>query len=294
MTKMQVIKTIEELKRIVREKKLSGESIGFVPTMGYLHKGHVALMGKARLDNDFVVVSIYINPTQFGKGEDIQSYPCDLDRDLNVCRDSQIDLVFTPSNDEIYKEGFKTYINVREISAPLCGSFREGHFEGVATIVAKLFNIVNPHRAYFGKKDYQQLKVIERMAMDLNFDTEIIGIETVRDDDGLATSSRNIYLDTDEREEARYIYISLCKAERLLKDGLKNSEQIKKAMREVLDTKDLIKIQYIEIVDPQTLKPVENINEEALVAIAAYVGKARLIDNLLISELGESKCSAKC
>jgi pantoate--beta-alanine ligase len=291
---MKIIKTIKELRKIIKDRKASGESVGFVPTMGYLHSGHVALMEKARIDNDFVVVSIYVNPTQFGSGEDIADYPRDIDRDIDICRNNQIDIVFVPSSDEMYQPGYQTSVNINILSNRLCGMFRESHFEGVATVVTKFFNIVDPGKAYFGTKDYQQLKIIERLVKDLDFNIDIIGVETVRDNDGLATSSRNIYLDTDEREEACFIYKSLCKAERLLKDGLKNSDQIKKAMHEVLDKKDLIKIQYIEIVDPDNLETVENIDGSALVAIAAFVGKARLIDNLLISELGDSKCCAQC
>lgn len=293
-TEMKTIKTLTELKKTIDEQKADGRSVGFVPTMGYLHKGHMALVEKASEYNDFVVVSIYVNPTQFSESEDLQSYPRDMDRDLEVCRKYSVDIVYTPSNEEVYPSGYQTLVNVKELSAHLCGAFRESHFEGVATIVTKLFNMVEPDKAYFGLKDYQQFKVIERLTKDLNFDIEIIGVETKRDNDGLATSSRNIYLDTDEREEARYLYKSLCKAERLLKDGMKNSNQIIKTIREVLDTKDLIKIQYIEIVDPKDLKSIGNINGQALVAIAAYVGKTRLIDNLLISEVGESKCCAQC
>lgn len=291
---MEIIRKVSDLRKIIKEKKNGGDSVGFVPTMGYLHKGHMSLVKKALLDNDFVVVSIYVNPTQFAGGEDLESYPRDEENDLELCRKEGVDLVFLPSDDEVYPEGFQTSIDIKDLSIPLCGQFREGHFSGVATIVAKLFNMVDADKAYFGLKDYQQFKVIERLVKDLNFDIEIIGVETVRDADGLATSSRNIYLTEDQRSEARFIYKVLCKAERLLKDGLRNSEQLKKAMMEVLDTKDLIKIQYIEITDPNTLEKVKNIEGDALVAIAAEVGKARLIDNLLISEMGVAKCSAQC
>lgn len=282
---MEVIKSVFNLRKIINKEKKADKIIGFVPTMGYLHKGHVALIKEAKNNCDYVIVSIYVNPTQFGVNEDLESYPKDLDKDLAICEEENVDIVFTPPDEEVYSEGFQTFVDVGETSKILCGAKREGHFRGVATIVAKLFNIVQPDKAYFGLKDYQQLKVIERMTQDLNFNIDIIGVPTVRDKDGIATSSRNSYLSEDERAQAKCIYQSLCEVKNLISKGVKDTKELKQAVNIILDNKDKLRIDYLEFINPQTFEDIEEIEDEILVAIAAYVGKARLIDNILISEV---------
>jgi len=261
--------------------RASGKSIGFVPTMGYFHEGHLSLMRRAREENDIVVVSIFVNPLQFGPGEDFERYPRDEERDLRLAGDVGVDYAFIPAVEDFYPEDFSTYVEVTGITDGLCGRHRPGHFRGVTTVVAKLFNVVQPTRAYFGKKDYQQLKVIERMVRDLNMPIEIVPCPTVREPDGLAMSSRNEYLSQQERESALSLYRSLKLAEQMVKSGERNPETLIRAMRDLIESQPHVrKIDYIEVVDPETLEPLEEIKGRALIALAVWVGRARLIDNL--------------
>jgi len=254
-------------------------SVGLVPTMGYLHEGHKALIRNSKLQNNLTVVSIYVNPTQFGPNEDFDRYPRDLERDLSVCEELGVDIVFAPTDEEMYPEGFRTEVYVRGISDILEGKFRPGHFKGVATIVVKLLNAVQPDRAYFGEKDYQQLKVIERLVKDLLIPVEIVPVETVREPDGLAYSSRNTYLSLEERESALSIYRSFLLAEELVKGGEKRSGVIKRSMeRFILSHPHVKKIDYIEVTDGE-LNPKDIIEPGDRILVAVWVGSTRLIDN---------------
>jgi pantoate--beta-alanine ligase len=283
--KILLVKKPEEMTRISKEVLKSSKTIGFVPTMGYLHEGHLSLVRRARKENDFVVVSIFVNPIQFGPSEDYERYPRDLERDLKLLEECEVDVVFNPSVSDMYPEGFSTFVEVKGITEVLCGAKRPGHFRGVCTVVAKLFNIVKPTRAYFGKKDYQQLKVIERMVKDLNFDVEIVGCPIVREKDGLAMSSRNVYLNPEERKSATVLYRSLKLASDLYRKGEKDPNVYRKKMEELIKSEPHVKkIDYIEIVDGETLKPVKEVKEGTLIALAVFVGNARLIDNWLVGE----------
>ena len=259
-----------------------GKSVGFVPTMGALHKGHTSLIEKAKKDNDGVILSTFVNPTQFTAGEDYYSYPRDIEKDKTTASDIGVDYLFLPSADEMYPEGYKTFVNVEDITEPLCGKFRLGHFKGVATVVLKLFNIVKPHRAYFGEKDYQQLLVIRRMARDLNLDIEIVNMPTIRERDGLAMSSRNRYLNQKEMVSAAAIYKALKTSQEMVKDSERVSKNIITEMERVIKSEDGIKIDYISICDPDTLEDVKIINDRVLIAIAVRIGNARLIDNCIV------------
>lgn len=252
--------------------------------MGYLHEGHLALVRKARELADIVVVSIFINPTQFGPKEDLAKYPRDFDRDASLLERENTDIIFFPDNKEMYPRRYSTYVQVRDLQNHLCGKSRTGHFVGVATIVTKLFNIVKPHFAVFGQKDYQQLRIIERMVEDLNLDLEIIGYPTIREQDGLAMSSRNTYLSPDERARALLISVSLAEAERLFRNGSREASLIRREVERILKSKEGIEIEYVSIADPETLEDVEQIKDRALVAIACHVGKTRLIDNTVLTE----------
>jgi pantoate--beta-alanine ligase len=258
-------------------------SIGFVPTMGYLHEGHLSLVRQAKKDCDFVVVSIFVNPTQFGPREDLKKYPRDLTRDLKLLSKLKVDAVFYPSAASMYPEGYKTYIYVRGLSEGMCGASRPGHFEGVATIVAKLFNIVKPDVAYFGKKDYQQQVVLKKMAADLNFDVKVVSLPTVREFDGLAMSSRNKYLSREERAKAVILNRSLCFAKQLIASGVSSVSKVKSAVSKLIKTKKGVKIDYIAIKDPESLEEVKVIKGKVLIAVAAYLGKTRLIDNIEVN-----------
>jgi len=281
---MKIIKKITEMQKIANDLRKQSKSIGFVPTMGYLHEGHLSLMRCARKENDVVVISIFVNPTQFAPGEDYERYPRDEEGDIRKAKEVGVDIVFIPDVKDMYSDDHSTYVEEKVLSAGLCGAKRPGHFKGVTTIVAKLFNIVKPHRAYFGKKDYQQLRVIERMARDLNFDIEIIGCPIVREPDGLAMSSRNVYLNQEERKSALCLYKSLLLAQNMIKKGERNPAIIKKAMEEfILKHPHVKKIDYIEIVDRYTLQPVDKLTGNELIALAVFVGPARLIDNMEVS-----------
>jgi pantoate--beta-alanine ligase len=277
---MRLVHTVAEMKKIVNDILKSGKSIGFVPTMGYLHKGHLSLVEAARKENDVVVVSIFVNPTQFGPNEDYSRYPRDLERDLRLLEPIGVDYVFNPSVEEMYPAMYSTYVEEVELSKYLCGASRPGHFRGVCTVVTKLFNIVKPTKAYFGQKDAQQFRVLKRMVRDLNMDVEMIEMPIVREEDGLAMSSRNVYLNPGERKEATRLYKSLLKAKELIESGERDVQKIKSEMLKILDH-PLLKVDYVEVVDEETLRPVEKIDRKVIVALAVFVGKARLIDNMI-------------
>jgi pantoate--beta-alanine ligase len=279
---MEVIESISEMKNLVKDWKRQGLSIGFVPTMGYLHEGHLALVRKVKELSDRVVVSIFVNPIQFAPGEDYQCYPRDLERDKALLEKEGVDVLFSPKAQEMYPPGFQTYVEVKELSSGLCGKYRAGHFIGVATVVLKLFNIVQPDIAVFGEKDYQQLMVIQRMVQDLNLDVKIISHPTVREEDGLAMSSRNTYLSPEERKSAIALYKALNLAEELINQGERRVATLKEKLKEFIESYPYTKVQYIEFVHPETLKEVERVDEPTLLALAVFVGKARLIDNNII------------
>jgi pantoate--beta-alanine ligase len=279
---MRIVTSPQEMRRIVLDCRSRGERVGLVPTMGFFHQGHLSLMRAARAENDYVVVSIFVNPTQFGPGEDLEAYPRDLDRDVRMASEVGVDCVFHPRAEDMYPQPYLTYVEVEEITGTLCGASRPGHFRGVATVVAKLFNIVPAHRAYFGLKDAQQALVIRKMAEDLNFDIEVVTCPTVREKDGLAMSSRNVYLDGEQRKAATVLYLSLRRAEELIRDGERDPGVVIAGMRELLDSEPLVEPEYVEVVDYRRLRPVGRIEGEVLIALAARVGKARLIDNLLL------------
>lgn len=275
-----LVKSIDEMKHLSRRWREEGYTIGFVPTMGYLHEGHLSLVRRAREENDKVVVSIFVNPTQFGPNEDFNRYPRDLDRDMSLLEPIGVDAVFYPSAEEMYPEGYKTYVEVTDITERLCGASRPGHFRGVTTVCTKLFNIVMPHRAYFGKKDFQQYVVIKTMVRDLNMDLEIVPMPIVREPDGLAMSSRNTYLNPEERKAATCLYRSLKRAVQLFEEGERDAKRIKEEVEKVIKSVPLARIDYVEIVDPETFVPVDKIEKGTLVALAVFVGPARLIDNV--------------
>ncbi|MBE9503260.1 MAG: pantoate--beta-alanine ligase [Proteobacteria bacterium] len=277
---MKTIEKIDEMASLSRSLICEKKKIAFVPTMGFLHKGHLSLIKEGKKRGVILVVSIFVNPTQFGHGEDFDIYPRDLARDKELLNQCGVDILFLPSASDMYSEGNQTVVDVTELSQGLCGDSRPGHFRGVTTIVAKLFNIVNPHIAIFGEKDFQQLAVIKKMVKDLDFNIEIIGMPIVREDDGLAMSSRNHNLSPEERAMATSIYQSLKEGYNLCMAGEKNAQAIINEAKKVIASG--IEIDYLEIRDSETLLPVEKIEKEALFAIAAKVGKTRLIDNAII------------
>ena len=279
---MKLYKRISDLQRDILKLKREGKRIGFVPTMGYLHEGHLSLARYARRENDIVVISIFVNPTQFGPREDYRRYPRDLKRDLRLAREEEVDIVFYPSVEEMYPTKYRTYVEVEELSRVLCGKSRPGHFRGVTTVCAKLFNIVMPDVAYFGHKDAQQAIIIKRMVRDLNFPLKIKVLPIVREKDGLALSSRNVYLSSEERKEATVLYRSLKIAEQMVKEGVKDSRKIKRRVRSMISRKETAKIDYVEIVSLEDLEPVTVIDKPALLALAVWFGKARLIDNTIL------------
>lgn len=278
---MNTVKTILEVRSQVKAWKKEGYSVALVPTMGYLHGGHASLIKRAAKENDKVVVSIFVNPIQFGPSEDLASYPRDLASDMILCESASADLIFAPGRSEMYFEDSVTSIHVNALTNGLCGAKRPGHFDGVCTVVSKLFNIVCADTAYFGEKDAQQLAVIKRMVRDLNFPIEIIGCPIVREDDGLAKSSRNNYLSQAERKAALILNKSLTKGKDLLASGEKSSEILKKIIKNELECEVLAKIDYIEVVDSLSLTNIEIIDKPVLVAIAVFIGKTRLIDNFI-------------
>ena len=274
---MEIITTIENIRNIVNHWKDKGYSIGFVPTMGYLHDGHAALIDQARKDNDKVIVSIFVNPTQFGENEDLNSYPRDINRDKSLCEAHKADIIFSPTSDEMYHDR-KAFVNIVELSDTLCGISRPIHFKGVCTVITKLFNIIQPTNAYFGEKDAQQLAIIRKMVYDLNFPVNIIGVPIVRESDGLAKSSRNTYLSKEERKAATILYKAVQMGKQTIKHGA-SADSIINTMTEIINTEPLAKIDYVSVVDANTMQPVHEITSPVLVAIAVYIGSTRLIDN---------------
>ena len=274
---MEIITTIENIRNIVNHWKDKGYSIGFVPTMGYLHDGHAALIDQARKDNDKVIVSIFVNPTQFGENEDLNSYPRDINRDKSLCEAHKADIIFSPTSDEMYHDR-KAFVNIVELSDTLCGISRPIHFKGVCTVVTKLFNIIQPTNAYFGEKDAQQLAIIRKMVYDLNFPVNIIGVPIVRESDGLAKSSRNTYLSKEERKAATILYKAVQMGKQTIKRGA-SADSIINTMTEIINTEPLAKIDYVSVVDANTMQPVHEITSPVLVAMAVYIGSTRLIDN---------------
>ena len=279
---MQIITTIPEMQSLAESLRKQGRSIGFVPTMGFLHEGHLSLMRRARQECETVVVSIFVNPTQFGPHEDFERYPRDEKGDREKCESAGVDILFMPSATEMYPEKPSVFVAVEGIADVLEGAARPGHFRGVATVVSKLFHIVKPHTAYFGQKDYQQCAVIRRMVKGLNLDVQIAVLPTVREQDGLALSSRNSYLTPEERRAAAAIYRALTAAEKLVKAGVREPEKLKNKMQAVLREERGISIDYIEVADCESLVPCEVVKEKIVMLIAVRLGRARLIDNILV------------
>lgn len=279
---MKIVSTVEEVRAQVKEWKKEGYTIGFVPTMGYLHEGHASLMDAAG-ENDKVVVSIFVNPIQFGPNEDLESYPRDLEHDAKVCQEHGVDLIFHPTPEEMYGEHFYTYVDMDVLTKELCGLSRPVHFRGVCTVVNKLFNIVTPDHAYFGEKDAQQLAIIKRMVKDLNMPLEIHGCPIIREEDGLAKSSRNTYLSEEERKAALVLSRSIFLGKEMVEKGERDAKKVVAAMTAEIEKEPLAKIDYVKVVDLETMQQVETIEHDILTAIAVYIGKTRLIDNFMVT-----------
>lgn len=279
---MQVAKTVREVRAWMKLARTDGKTVGFVPTMGYFHEGHLSLMRRAKAECDLCVVSLFVNPTQFGPSEDFQRYPRDFARDAAMAESAGVDLLFAPEVEEMYPQGYQTYVEVTEVTRRLEGAARPGHFRGVATVCTKLFNIVQADRAYFGKKDYQQLKVIQRMVRDLNIPIEIVPCETVREPDGLAMSSRNVYLKPDERQAATVLYRALCAGRDAILAGERDGKKVQEAVEKVIATEPLVKPEYVDVADAESLEPLTVLKGDVLISLAAYVGVARLIDNITV------------
>lgn len=274
---MKVTTTISETREQIRAWKKEGLTIGLVPTMGYLHEGHASLIKKCREENDRVVVSVFVNPTQFGPNEDLEDYPRDFARDSALCESIGADLIFHPEPEEMYDDAC-AYVSIHTLSDTLCGKTRPIHFKGVCTVVSKLFNIVTPDNAYFGQKDAQQLAIIKKMVKDLNFDIRIVGCPIIREEDGLAKSSRNTYLNPEERKAALCLHRAVLRGQEIIAAGC-SSEGIRQEMEKVILAEPLAKIDYISVVDALTMQPVDAVDRDVLVAMAVYIGKTRLIDN---------------
>lgn len=280
---MQIIEHIEEMRGWSDTELRAGRRIVLVPTMGFLHEGHLSLVRDGKRRGDRLVVSLFVNPAQFGPEEDYASYPRDFERDRSLLEQEGVNVLFSPCAEEMYPDGHQTYVDVEKLGEQLCGAFRPGHFRGVATVVAKLFNIVRPHVAIFGAKDYQQLQIIRRLTRDLNLNVEVVGHPTVRAKDGLALSSRNSYLTEAERKAALSLYRSLKKAEALALAGERDSRRVLDAARAEIEREPLARIQYAKVCHPETLEDVEKIEGEAVLALAVFVGKTRLIDNTMLA-----------
>lgn len=279
---MQIATTVNEVRKQVKAWKKEGCSVGLVPTMGYLHEGHGSLISRARGENDKVVVSIFVNPMQFGPGEDLESYPRDLDKDSAYCESLGADLIFHPEPEEMYTDGFCSYVDMSVLTEELCGLSRPVHFRGVCTVVNKLFNIVQPDRAYFGQKDAQQLAIIRRMVQDLNMDLEIVGCPIVREEDGLAKSSRNTYLSAEERQAALVLSKAVKLGQEMTAEGETDAKKIVSGMRALIEKEPLARIDYVKAVDGLTMQQIDTVKKPMLVALAVYIGKTRLIDNFIV------------
>lgn len=276
---MKILKTVHDVRKLVNQWKKESKTIGLVPTMGYLHEGHLSLIEKCKKENDKVIVSIFVNPTQFGENEDLTSYPKDIKRDSSLCENLGVDLIFNPDASEMYQDPC-TFVNIESLSNHLCGKSRPIHFRGVCTVVSKLFIIINPDNAYFGQKDAQQLAIIKKMVKDLNFDINIVGCPIVREEDGLAKSSRNVYLNPKERKAALCLSRAI-NVGKTLANTETNADKIKSEMRKIIEAEPLAKLDYIEIVDNDTMQPVSKMKENTLAAMAVFIGKTRLIDNFI-------------
>lgn len=283
-TNMDIVKTIKEVRENVKQWRKEGLSVGLVPTMGFLHEGHESLIKRAVAENDRVVVSVFVNPMQFGPKEDLASYPRDIEADGRLCEAAGASLIFHPEPEEMYEEGFCSFVDMTGLTNALCGLSRPVHFRGVCTVVNKLFNIVLPDRAYFGEKDAQQLAVVKRMVKDLNMDIEIVGCPIIREADGLAKSSRNTYLSPESRKQAVILSKSVFMARKMIEDGERDASKVKKAMVDLINTMPLADIDYVEIVDVNTMKSIDKIEGDILCAIAVNIGgEVRLIDNTMLS-----------
>jgi len=279
---MKIVNKVRQMQVLSDKFKKEGKKIAFVPTMGYFHKGHLSLMERGRELANILVISIFVNPIQFGPGEDFREYPRDLERDLSLAEGVGVDVVFIPEAEEMYPPDYQTYLEVTGLTQHLCGLFRPSHFRGVTTVVAKLFNIVKPDIALFGLKDYQQYIVIKRMVRDLNYDIEVVGCPIIREKDGLAMSSRNIYLTPEQRKSALCLYQGIKLAERLVREGQRDAKIIIKEVIDYIESKPYTQIDYVKICHPETLDDLEYLNDKALLALAVRVGKARLIDNTIL------------
>lgn len=279
---MRIVKTVQEMRVEAEIRRRSGEIVGLVPTMGFFHEGHLSLMQKARAECGMVVVSLFVNPAQFGPGEDLAAYPRDFERDCARAAAKGVDVMFAPEAGEMYAGDHATFVNVERLTGNLCGASRPGHFRGVATVVAKLFNACRPQRAYFGLKDYHQVRVIETMIRDLNFDIELVRCPIVREADGVAMSSRNSYLSAEERRAATILRRSLVAAGKRIEDGERDGAAIARQLWEAIETEPLASVDYAEVVDAESLAPLGRIESAALLAVAVRIGRARLIDNLVV------------
>lgn len=279
---MVVVNTVAETRKYVQEWRKQGLTIGLVPTMGYLHEGHGSLITRARETCQKVVVSIFVNPMQFGVNEDLDKYPRDLEADSRLCESLGVDVIFHPSPEEMYSPNFCSFVDMDGLTKELCGKSRPTHFRGVCTVVTKLFNIVTPDKAFFGQKDAQQLAVIKRMVADLNMNLEIVGCPIIREADGLAKSSRNVYLNQEEREAALILSKTIKLGQGLIEEGLRDSRQLVQTMKEAIEKESLARIDYVEAVSMDTIQPIDTIQGEVLVAMAVFIGKTRLIDNFIV------------
>ncbi len=279
---MQVCRTIGEIKEFANKARVAGKTVGLVPTMGYLHEGHLSLMREAKTKCDVVVVSLYVNPLQFGPKEDLGEYPRDFDRDCAMARSVGVDAVFAPGNDEMYPTGYSSFVEVTGITGKLCGSSRPGHFRGVTTVVAKLFNIVRPDQAFFGQKDAQQAMVIEKMVRDLNMGLKIVTLPIIREADGLAMSSRNVYLDEEQRQDAPVLYHSLCAFRDAVADGERSVPKLRRGIEEMISSTPGARIDYVEILSVPDLELLDTLNGKCIAALAVRFGKTRLIDNMVV------------
>jgi pantoate--beta-alanine ligase len=282
VSKIEVLTSSQKAQKTIEKIRRKGKTISFVPTMGFLHEGHLSLLREGRKKSDCLVLSIFINPTQFGPGEDLDAYPRDTEKDLALAEKEGVDFVFMPDADELYGSRFQTYVELEKLPHHLCGVSRPAHFRGVATVVTKLFNIIKPHIAIFGQKDFQQLAIIRQMVIDLNFDIEIVGIPTIREKDGLAMSSRNAYLSPDERSSAVCLYKSLTNAASFVKNGEKNASVITDKTIDFINSTKGTRIDYVALCDPVTLENVATIDGPVLMALAVFMGKTRLIDNMVL------------
>lgn len=279
---MKLITSIKEMQAISNRLRMEGRTISFVPTMGYFHDAHIKLFEEGRRRGDCLIVSLFVNPIQFGPGEDYETYPRDIERDRRMAEEAGVDILFAPQASQMYPSGYQTYVTVEEVTKNLCGAVRPGHFRGVVTIVTKLFNIIKPHIAIFGEKDYQQLITIKRLVEDLNFDIEVVGVPTVREEDGLAMSSRNIYLTFEERKVAPLLFKALKEGERLYLSGEREAKRIIDAVMDVLMEEPTIKVEYVKLCHPESLEEISKVDKKGLLALAARIGKARLIDSIIL------------